>query len=282
MALYRNKTNIMATVELSPKILSGGQTTTHDRPDSPFPWEMDGENRQLAPSPELEESQGDLLLLALRAAKELGVPKEQVEVELELVEQMDAMHRPLCSHCLRVSLLSTKAAELLGADPAVAQVSGILHDVGKMGVDPKTLKKTVKYTPEDYEKMNRHSQVGFNILRHYKDLPGVVPLVAGTHHKRQLSNENGMDDHDMSPEARKQRDAVTIADQVDSRFRDDGRADNRTPEEREAQILALINYVLEQDTYNGIPDKDALAKTIMHTLLETRAQILEPSEPVHA
>ena len=90
----------MATIELSPKISSDGQTTTQDH--SPFPWEMDGENHQLAPSAELEESQGNLLLLALREAKERGVPKEQVVVELELAEQMDAMHQPLCSHCLRV------------------------------------------------------------------------------------------------------------------------------------------------------------------------------------
>ncbi len=40
-----------------------------------------------------------------------------------------------------------------------------LHDIGKVGISDKILKKPGKLTPDEYEVMKEHAQIGYNILK---------------------------------------------------------------------------------------------------------------------
>ncbi len=45
------------------------------------------------------------------------------------------------------------------------QLGSLLHDIGKIAVDPGILNKPGKLTPEEYRHMMAHTVVGFNIVR---------------------------------------------------------------------------------------------------------------------
>ena len=44
-------------------------------------------------------------------------------------------------------------------------LAGLLHDVGKIGVDDGVLKKTGPLTPEEYKKIQWHVEIGVTILK---------------------------------------------------------------------------------------------------------------------
>jgi HD-GYP domain-containing protein (c-di-GMP phosphodiesterase class II) len=60
-------------------------------------------------------------------------------------------------------------------------LSGLLHDVGKIGVEDHVLRKPGKLTPEEFEHIKTHSRIGYNILKDLKQLCRVVPAVLHHH-----------------------------------------------------------------------------------------------------
>src|SRR3970282_722601 len=62
-------------------------------------------------------------------------------------------------------------------------LSGLLHDVGKIGVPDSILRKPGKLSVEEYEVFKRHVSLGDSIVR---DLPNIDLVRAGirTHHER--------------------------------------------------------------------------------------------------
>ena len=271
----------MATIELTP-------STGSSKPPLPpqnlaFPaWEDDWRDQLHPSSPELEQEQGELWRAFEDLAEDLGVSDEQMKVVVELTEQMNKAHQPLARHSLNVGFLAVEAADFLGVDRRKALLGGELHDTGKMTVDPKTLKKTTKYSFADFREMNKHSKAGHDILSGYNVLPEELPLVVGTHHKRQLNNANGMDEKELTIEACRLRDAIPIADFIDSSFRSDGHADDISSNNQKARILEHISYVLDQDIYNNVENKAVLAEGIMNTLLDTRVSLENLSELAYA
>jgi HD-GYP domain-containing protein (c-di-GMP phosphodiesterase class II) len=63
------------------------------------------------------------------------------------------------------------------------RMAGIVHDVGKIGVPEAVLCKTGRLTPEEFEQIKQHPEIGYQILKdipHFQDLlPGVL-----SHHER--------------------------------------------------------------------------------------------------
>jgi putative two-component system response regulator len=62
-------------------------------------------------------------------------------------------------------------------------MAGLLHDVGKIGVPEAVLQKTGRLTPEEFEQMKKHPQVGAHILADLKQVADIVPGVMH-HHER--------------------------------------------------------------------------------------------------
>lgn len=63
-------------------------------------------------------------------------------------------------------------------------IGAILHDVGKLFIEEDILKKPDKLSPEEYEIMKQHTELGFEYIRKYTDLPTVVAHCAYQHHER--------------------------------------------------------------------------------------------------
>ncbi|HEX5474395.1 MAG TPA: HD domain-containing phosphohydrolase [Vicinamibacterales bacterium] len=91
-------------------------------------------------------------------------------------------------HSERVASLSRKVATELGWAPAdiqTAQLSALLHDVGKIAVPDAILNKPGKLTPEEFAEMQKHPVHGAQILSNIQSptIKAVLPGVA-YHHER--------------------------------------------------------------------------------------------------
>ena len=60
-------------------------------------------------------------------------------------------------------------------------MAGLLHDVGKIGVPESVLQKTGRLTPEEFEQMKKHPQIGARILRDIKQISDMIPGVLHHH-----------------------------------------------------------------------------------------------------
>ncbi len=87
-------------------------------------------------------------------------------------------------HSGRVSQYSVMLAKELGLDEeevSRVRVSATLHDVGKIGVEDRVLKKPGVLTNEEFEIMKRHTVMGYEIVRQVKQLEEMLPGIRWHH-----------------------------------------------------------------------------------------------------
>ncbi|HEX4955954.1 MAG TPA: HD domain-containing phosphohydrolase [Thermoanaerobaculia bacterium] len=87
-------------------------------------------------------------------------------------------------HSERVAAVSRAVARHLGFDEEFQQrvwLAALLHDVGKIGVDDRVLKKGGLLSPEEYEQMKMHTVVGAEIMGRIEQLKEIVPAVRWHH-----------------------------------------------------------------------------------------------------
>jgi HD-GYP domain-containing protein (c-di-GMP phosphodiesterase class II) len=87
-------------------------------------------------------------------------------------------------HSGRVAKYSTIIGEQLGLPAAELEkirISALLHDVGKIGVDDRVLKKPGSLTPEEFELMKQHPTKGANIMRPVAQLKEMLPGIEMHH-----------------------------------------------------------------------------------------------------
>jgi putative nucleotidyltransferase with HDIG domain len=65
----------------------------------------------------------------------------------------------------------------------ILTLGGVLHDIGKMGIDHDILNKPGKLTDEEYEIVKSHAEKGYHLLMKYK-LPEDAVLCALSHHEK--------------------------------------------------------------------------------------------------
>ncbi|MGI9455669.1 MAG: HD-GYP domain-containing protein, partial [Aeoliella sp.] len=84
----------------------------------------------------------------------------------------------------RVALFGRVLAEQLGYDQAACErlfLTGLLHDVGKIGVSDAVLKKKSRLTDEEFDEIKRHPDEGWEILQDLEQLRYVLPGVLYHH-----------------------------------------------------------------------------------------------------
>jgi len=89
-------------------------------------------------------------------------------------------------HSDRVALYAREIAREMGMDESECQrihITGLLHDVGKIGIPDDVLKKPGKLTFEEYEIIKTHARQGYEILKELDDLAFTLPGVLH-HHER--------------------------------------------------------------------------------------------------
>ncbi len=90
-------------------------------------------------------------------------------------------------HCLNVCILAIAFGRHLGmseADLEKLGMCGLLHDVGKMRVDPEVLHKTSALTDKEFNIMKAHTVHGRNLLMASPGIPNSTIDVAYSHHEK--------------------------------------------------------------------------------------------------
>ncbi len=103
-----------------------------------------------------------------------------------LTSAVDAKDAYTCGHSERVALLSRYIAQQMKLrDSEIEQIymAGLLHDVGKIGVPEAVLQKPGRLTPEEFEQIKKHPEIGAKILADVKQLKPILPGVL-YHHER--------------------------------------------------------------------------------------------------
>lgn len=90
-------------------------------------------------------------------------------------------------HCLNVCILAIAFGRHLGmseADLEKLGLCGLLHDVGKMKIDPAVLNKPSALTDKEFNIMKAHSTHGRNLLMSSPGIPNSTIDVAYSHHEK--------------------------------------------------------------------------------------------------
>lgn len=106
-----------------------------------------------------------------------------------LLEALKTVEPSTYHHCLRVGEYSRKLALAMGMnefEQKVAEFSGMLHDIGKIGIDRNILMKPGKLDAHELDIMQSHSIVSEQIIKPFATHPffkQILPVVRG-HHER--------------------------------------------------------------------------------------------------
>ena len=107
-----------------------------------------------------------------------------------LTRSIDAKDQYTRGHSERVAFISRWIAERLAEEGPLEEeqihrvyLAGLLHDIGKIGIDEAVLRKKGKLTEQEYECIRKHPSIGAGILREIKQMHDIVPGVL-YHHER--------------------------------------------------------------------------------------------------
>ncbi|MCH9790448.1 MAG: HD-GYP domain-containing protein, partial [Planctomycetes bacterium] len=113
---------------------------------------------------------------------------QQEELMLSFVKSfistLDAKDPYTRGHSERVALIAQQLAKQLGYSGEFLQeiyLSGLLHDIGKIGVDDGILRKEGKLTDAEYLQVQNHPMIGYKILSGIKKLKNILPGIRNHH-----------------------------------------------------------------------------------------------------
>jgi HD-GYP domain-containing protein (c-di-GMP phosphodiesterase class II) len=99
------------------------------------------------------------------------------------IDEKDPYTRGHSGRVAKYSLILGQRLGMSTEDLDRLRISALLHDVGKIGVDDRVLKKPGKLTEEEFELMKQHTVKGANIMRPVAKLKDVLPGIE-LHHER--------------------------------------------------------------------------------------------------
>ncbi len=119
-------------------------------------------------------------------------------------------------HTQRVTSYSLAIARHLQLKPSerrYLKIAAILHDVGKIGIEDQILRKPEPLSPEEYDSIKRHTNMGAEILEHIRQLKDIIPGVK--YHHEQMNGRgypDGLKGEEMPMIAK----IVAVADTYDA------------------------------------------------------------------
>jgi HD-GYP domain-containing protein (c-di-GMP phosphodiesterase class II) len=103
-----------------------------------------------------------------------------------LTSAIDAKDSYTFGHSERVARIGVELGRTLGLegdDLSDIYLSGLLHDVGKIGIRDDVLRKVDPLTPDEFEHIKQHVTIGYTILADLKPIRNLLPGVL-YHHER--------------------------------------------------------------------------------------------------
>ena len=99
------------------------------------------------------------------------------------IDEKDPYTRGHSGRVAKYSVIIGQHLKMNEADLDRLRIAALLHDVGKIGVDDRVLKKPGALTPEEFEIMKQHPSKGANIMRPVAQLKDMLPGIE-LHHER--------------------------------------------------------------------------------------------------
>lgn len=133
-----------------------------------------------------------------------------------LTSAIDAKDPYTCGHSDRVAQVAVLLAKEMHCDPTAVDtiyLSGLLHDIGKIGINDNVLRKPDNLSEAEYEHIRTHVTVGYKILADLKSFDEVLPVVLCHHESYDGSGyPNGLKGEEIPLAAR----IVAVADSFDA------------------------------------------------------------------
>lgn len=125
----------------------------------------------------------------------LGIHSSNIDLYRQQAELLAGVVRAMSSaidakdpytrgHSDRVARVAVRLAQELGCDAQTLKtiyLGGLLHDIGKIGIDDQVLRKPGKLTDAEYEHIKTHVEIGYRILRDLKKMQHILPIVLHHH-----------------------------------------------------------------------------------------------------
>jgi HD-GYP domain-containing protein (c-di-GMP phosphodiesterase class II) len=198
------------------------------------------EDRLITPA-DIERLQhvGSLIVAQLSNAKIYTDLKELLfGIIRALTAAIDAKDPYTSGHSERVARIAVRLAEELRMPPGKRSdlyLAGLLHDVGKIGIDDGVLKKSGPLTPEEFRRIQAHVEIGVTILKDLRKLHHILP---GVRHHHESMDGTGYPDHLTGEQIPLEARILAVADSFDAM------SSNRPYRRRLS--LAQIDKILEQ------------------------------------
>jgi len=116
--------------------------------------------------------------------------EDMADLHMRTIEALalaiEAKDQTTHDHLQRVRVYAVEVAKELKVSPVemeALQAAALLHDIGKLAIPEHIISKPGRLTPEEFEKMKIHPQVGAEILERVRFPYPVVPIVRA-HHER--------------------------------------------------------------------------------------------------
>ena len=116
----------------------------------------------------------------------------QKEIIYTMGEIAETRSKETGNHVKRVAEYSKLIALKLGINEQEAEMLKLaspMHDIGKVGIPDNILNKPGKLTPEEFEIMKTHAQLGYEMLKHSsKPILQAAAIVSKEHHEKYNGN----------------------------------------------------------------------------------------------
>jgi putative nucleotidyltransferase with HDIG domain len=129
-----------------------------------------------------QELEHFVLDLKRAAAENRELFMNSIQMLAGAVDEKDPYTRGHSDRVTRYSLLIAKEMGLSDDFLEIVRISAQLHDVGKIGIEDRILKKPGTLTSEEFEIMKTHTTKGANILRSVAQLKEMIPGIE-LHHE---------------------------------------------------------------------------------------------------
>jgi len=207
-----------------------------------------------------------------RVADERRTARQMSELNLATIEALalaiDAKDETTPNHIRRVQAYATGLARGLGlseGEVEAVKTAALLHDIGKLAIPDYILAKPGPLTPEEFQKVRVHPEVGAEILRGVP-FPYPVASLILSHHERWDGRgyPAGLKEHDIPLGAR----VICVADYFEALTSD-------RPYHRAAGQEAAVE-VLRQEAGRAL---DPRLVELFLTILPTLATEIETADP---
>lgn len=148
------------------------------------------QNKIMERSDKRQRKEYDELQVKLQQVKELSAEIE--ETQREVVFTMGAIgesrSKETGNHVKRVAEYTYLFAKYYGLpkkECIMLKQASPMHDIGKVAIPDAILNKPARFTPEEFEKMKEHAQLGYDMLEYSKrPLLKMASIVAYEHHEK--------------------------------------------------------------------------------------------------